>query len=392
MKITFILRHPFPNGMASSNRVASITRGLAKLGVDTTVVMPESPEPHNSKENLPDNGVWEGVKYVHLQGRKRNPSKILRALAGKTRFRFMRGVNRLKRWLKNNPSDVVFIYTDNTTYLEQYVLAAKSVGAKVLFNFDEYPTPIREQGAPELPAWKREKYKEILANVDGYVAINNTLARFYNDIVEKPTLEMSMVVDTDRFDGRQLPRKEQLTYMGQILPDKDNVANIIQAVKLLENKYPNLTFHIYGKASQSVECLLRRLVVDLGLTDKVFFDGFAPKDEVPNIMAQSKILVSSQPDNDRVRGCLSTKLAEYVAMATPTLMCDVGENRSYLSDNDCFFAMPDSPQSYCEILSKILDNYNIALSVANNGRKTICEKYSYIAAAKSLKKFCETDI
>lgn len=387
MKIAIITIYPFPYGMASSNRVASICKGLVELGVEPYVVVSEPPNPPTLIEDLPDNGVWNGTKYYHLQGRRRNRSKLARALALKTRWRFYRGLRKTQKWLQENPVDAVIIYNDEIRYLEHYVRISKQSGAKVLFNFDEYPTPIREQGATTLPEWKRVKFKEILSNVDGYISINKSLDKFYNDIVKKPTLEMSMVVDTTRFDGRTLPRENHITYMGNILPDKDDVGNIIRAMAILKEKLPGLTFHVYGKAAPSVEAELRSLTKELNLEEVVLFKGFAPKEDIPNIMASSKIMVSSQPDNDRVRGCLSTKLAEYVAMGTPTLMCDVGENRIYLSDEDCFFVAPGNPTEYSEAVVSILHNYDNALKRSQHGRDTIRNVYSYLSAADSLINF-----
>lgn len=390
MRITIISIYPFPYGMASSTRVASISRGLQELGHEVTVVVPEPPQPHDAKDDLPARGEWDGIQYVHLQGRKRNANSILRGLAYRLKTRFLIGVNKTRRWMANHRADLVFLYMDEPSYLEAYTNIGKGVGAKVVFNFDEFPVPIREKGESELPETRKLHYKSVLSNVDGYIAINKVLEDFYNEIVEKPTLEMSMVVDTNRFGGRELPRKEVLTYAGQILPDKDNIGNIIRAFKLIEKRYPNLEFNIYGRARKWVEDELKKIIEELNLQDKVHFKGFAPDSEVPNIMAESKVLVSSQPDNERVRGCLSTKLAEYVAMGTPTLMCNVGENKKYLSEKDCFFVEPDNPKKYAEALTSILDNYDEALKVAAHGRDTVRNKYSYISAAKSLVQFADT--
>lgn len=388
MKIAFIMISSFPKGMASSTRIASITRGLVQLGVDASVVIPESPQPHTSDDSMPDCGEWNGVKYFNLQGRKRNRFAALRFLAMKSGWRFWSGVTLTRKWLKRHPVDVVFLYMDEPRYLEAYTKISKEVEAKVLFNFDEYPVPIREQGASKLPDWKRFYYEKVLQNVDGYVSINQTLKEFYNAIAERPTLVMSMVVDINRFDGRLRLREDWLVYMGQILPDKDNIANIIQAFKLIENRYPCLSFHIYGKAPKHVIDNLKVLVESLGLNNRIIFEGMALNEEVPNIMARAKILVSSQPNNDRVKGVLSTKLAEYVAMGTPTIMCDVGENRTYLSDKDCFFTVPDNSREYAEVICRILDDYDNALTIARHGRDTIRSKFTNMIAASALVQFC----
>lgn len=390
MKIAIISICSFPNGMASTNRVNAICRGLIEAGDIPTVIMPFPTESYESKTTLPECGYWKGIRYVHISGRRRAKSRILRALALKTGYRYHIGVARTKKWLKENPQDIVIIYNDECRDLRDFGKAIKDIGAKAIFIFDEYPTPIREYGAQSLPDGKRHKFTQILPMFDGYVSINKVLADFYNQMVHKPTLEMSMIVDTARFTPTEGPRREWITYMGQILPDKDNIINIIEAFDLIKDEFPDVSFHIFGKGNEKslegIKCKIR----NLGLEKRVILEGFLPDNKVTQTMMTSKILVSSQPDNKRVEGVLSTKLAEYVASGTPTVMCKVGANNDYLSDNDCFFAIPDNPEDYADKLRYILKNYDKALECASHGKQTVRDKYSMNTQGRRLSDFLKS--
>lgn len=387
MRIAIISIHPFPFGMASTNRVNAICRGLIEADDSPTVILPFPAESYDSKTDLPDEGMWNGIRYVNLSGRKRSNNKVLRALALKSGYRYHMGVARTKKWLKKNPQDVVIIYNDECRDLRDFGKAIKDTGAKAIFIFDEYPTPIREYGAQSLPDEKRNKFTRILPMFDGYVSINKVLAEFYNQMVNKPTLEMSMIVDTKRFVGEEGLRKEWLTYMGQILWDKDNILNIIDAFNMIKDDYPTLTFHIFGKGDKSSLDKIKEKIRTYSLDDRVIIEGFASDEKVPKIMKMSKVMVSSQPCNKRVEGVLSTKLAEYIASGTPTVLCDVGANRDYITDDDCFFVAPDKPEEYAKTLRRVLDDYPKALMIARHGVETINKDYSMISQGKKLSNF-----
>lgn len=387
MKIAIISIYPFPFGMASTNRVNAICQGLIESGDEPTVIMPFPPETHDSKTDLPDSGVHNGVKYIHLSGRKRNKNKLIRALGLKSGIRYHLGVVRTKRWLAENPQDVVIVYNDECRHLEDFGKIIHNSGAKAVFIFDEYPVPIREKGENKLPDDKKEWFDRILPCYDGYISINKILSDFYNAIVVKPTLEFSMVVDTKRFLGCCSSRKDWLTYMGQILWDKDNILNIIDAFNLIKDDFPAMTFHIFGKGDQHSIIKIKNRITAYGLNDRVIIEGFAEDEKVPEIMMTSKIMVSSQPNNKRVEGVLSTKLAEYIASGTPTVMCDVGANRDYVTDEDCFFVTPDNPDEYALILRRILNDYPQALAIARHGVESINQKYSMTIQGKKLSDF-----
>lgn len=387
MRIAIISIYPFPFGMASTNRIGAICRGLIEAGDTPTVVMPFPPESHDSITELPDVGDYHGIRYIHLSGRKRNKNKLVRAIGMKSGLRYQLGVVRTKKWLAENPQDVVIVYNDECCHLEAFERIIHDSGAKAVFIFDEYPVPIREKGEDKLPKQKRERFCRILPKYDGYVSINKVLSDFYNAIAVKPTLELSMIVDTTRFIGGISPRKDWLTYMGQILWDKDNILNIIDAFNIIKDEFPTMTFHIFGKGDQYSICKIKDKTDSYGLNERIKIEGFAKDEDVPEIMMSSKILVSSQPCNKRVEGVLSTKLAEYIASGTPTVMCDVGVNRDYISDEDCFLVEPDKPVEYASVLRKVLSDYPKALDIAKHGVESISQKYSMTAQGKKLSDF-----
>ena len=133
------------------------------------------------------------------------------------------------------------------------------------------------------------------------------------------------------------------------------------------------------------------MIKNFKLSDRVFLKGKVANEDVPKILGESKILVSSQPKTKRAEGGFPTKLGEYVAMGVPTIICDVGENSKYLEPGkECIYAKPEDPYDFADKIAFVIDNYELALSIAKNGQKVIIDKYSHVAAGRRLKEFIES--
>lgn len=388
MKIAILSIYPFPFGMAATNRIAAYSQGLVENGVDVDVISILPPEPpYIGNEPLPDTGEYNGVRYFHPSGRYRNKSKILRALSMKTGIRFWRGVYKTRKLLRRNRYDAVILSFDEPKYIKTYTGIAKKYGAKVLFIFDEYPTPIRHELKSDIPQWKKDAYRKVLQHVDGYISISGELVDYYNAFVKHPSCLLPVIVNVDKFTPRHVQRENHISYVGNMELSKDNVDNIIRAFALISKRYPDYSLHFYGQPVESTLSKLKILTEELSVNQPVIFEGRIDSEKVPEIISLSKVMVSSQPDTLRAKGGFPTKLGEYIASGTPTLLCDVGENRRYITDNDCYYALPENPEDYAEQLDYILSHYDEALAKATHGRKTIVDKYSHTAAGRKIKEF-----
>lgn len=390
MKVGIISPYPFPFGLAATNRIKAYSKALISQGVDVTVIVPE-PRDNNcgNERKLPDEGVYDGISYIFPSGRYKSKSKILRGIATKSKFRFLYGVYKTLQYVKKDGNlDYIIISNDNPLYLQLYIQVAKSIGAKIIFIFDEYPVPIRHKLKSDIPNWKKFAYKNILKKVDGYISITENLYSYYLQFANKPGFIMSVIVDFEKFSVVTNTKKKHITYMGNMEISKDNVDLIIKAFSKISDSFPKYTLHLYGNPSSSTSSLLNNLIKDLGLTDRVFIEGKVKSDEVPEILNSSMILVSSQPNTLRAAGGFPTKLGEYLSTGVPTIVTDVGENSKDLVNMvDCIFTIPDDVKDYADKLEWVLSNYEDALKIAENGKTFIKEKYSADSTGFKMKQF-----
>lgn len=390
MKVAIISNYSFPNGMAASNRIIAYSKGLISNNASVQLICTEPIDNYVRDSPLPDKGEFKGIQYIYPSGRYKSRYKIFRGISIKTGYRFLWGGFNVARYLFKNRFDAILISNDTPKFLFLYSVLAKMFCKKVIFVFDEYPTPIRHFQKTDIPSWKKKAYRLILPRFSGYISISQRLADYYTHYIKKPFFIMPIIVDTDKF-GKVFTEKyttNRIIYVGNMELTKDNVDLIIKAFARILPHHNDLQLDLYGTPSKENLLKLNRLIEDLKLQEHISFKGRIPSEEVPAVLRQAQILVSSQPDTVRAEGGFPTKLGEYLAMGIPTLISNVGENAFYVkAGQECFFAEPDNIEAYAEKLEYILSNYEEALIVADRGKQLIQNKYSHVSVGTNLIKF-----
>lgn len=397
MRILLVSIYSFPNGYATTNRIVAYSKGLVNCGNEVQILMTYPTDQHTGGPKTPDSGIFQGIKYKYTNGRYRSPIKLMRGIAILTKYRVwmgnLRAVLEIIRIQKIQQYDFMLLSTDAIFALYCFSRLSNIMGMKSVFVFDEYPIPIRHFLKEQIPQWKEELYKFVLNKIDAYISISHKLAEYYCGFARKKYHVLPVIVDTDRFDKiKQTKQKsvEYLCYMGNMELTKDNVDLIIKAFYQIKD-HENLQLHLYGSPDQLTLTKLQKLIKSFKMEDVVIIKGSVPSTEVPQILADAKILVSSQPNTLRASGGFPTKLGEYILSGVPTLVTDVGENSLYVKDGEhCFFVCPDNIDQYIAKLLYILDNYDMALDVAKNGMLFVRENYSYVEQGHRLNEFLES--
>lgn len=387
MKICIICGYPIPYGMAATTRIFSYSKGLVACGdnVDVCSVITT-----NHSLDIANEGVFDKVSFFYSYRCKRTPNKFLHII--EIAYSLLITGYKLYKRNTHNKYDVFIISSDSICKLLYMLLVNIFFRCKLVFIFDEYPIPIRKRSKNKIPKWKEFAYKVILEHYSGYISISNNLLSYYKSLNNKPGIVVPSITDISRF--KNIRRKSRnnvshynILYMGNMELSKDNVDNIIYAFALLLHKGYDASLSLYGKPDTKDKEKLDNIIKKEGIIDKVHF-CYATYNEVPQILADADILVSSQPTTTRANGGFPTKLGEYLMSGTPTLLTDVGETSIFFKDKThLFFAKPQSPEDFANKLEYIINNYKEALTVAENGKKYIIYNYSHISAGQKIHDF-----
>lgn len=388
MNIGIICKYPIPYGMAATTRIFSYSKGLLECGdkVDVWSIAPNNFNANNNNE-----GVFNGISYFYSFRSKRFSNKLFHAYEMIYSL-FILGVKLHKRD-KIRRYDVFIISSDSLICLLYMRVLNILFKRKLIFIFDEYPTPIRGKLKNKIPFWKEVIYRVILSKYSGYISMTENLLKYYKKITDNPGIIISSITDVNRFHNiikKPINKTKKLIYMGNMELSKDNVDNILYALSILLRDNYDIHLYLFGKPNLKDKSILERIIEQEGLANNTSF-RFAQYNDVPKILSEADILVSSQPVTVRADGGFPTKLGEYLMSGTPVLSTNVGETSKYFKDGEhMYFAKPESPLDYANKLKYIIDNYEKALAVAKKGKMLIEQSYSHISAGEKMHKFLKS--
>lgn len=389
MKIAVLCSYEFPVGFASTSRIIAYCSGLKANGVEPEVFTFRWIADNEGKSI---SGVVHGIPYKNSHLWHSGRGKLYKMLIDRPKVK-SGAIKNIKKSNLQQKIDWVLISTDNCDLLEYYVPKIRKEGIRVAFIGDEFPEPMRNQLAENITPKQIKRYKKIYEKIDARIVMTRSLQDFYDTVVgPKPTFILPSIIDSSRF-ALEVSREERknsnyLCYMGGFDPTSDNLDIMIKAFAKVLNFYPELELHLYGSPSPHNRQIFERVAADEMISEKVRFMGRASYSEVPSIMAHARVVMTSQPDNMRIRGSFSTKIGEYIASGTPTLVTKIGSIPLYFEhDKNIFFAKVNDIDDYANQILNILADYDHALDVAEIGQKYIKNSFNAEYLTKGMVNF-----
>ena len=217
------------------------------------------------------------------------------------------------------------------------------------------------------------------------------LIDYYNkEVCEKPSYLLGSILDAERFEKVSFCASDHqyLCYMGNMMLAKDNVDNIIEAFSLIADLFPNLLLYLYGTPSREDQKIITTIIKEKKLTQRVLLKGRADYKDVPSILAQAQILVTSQPNTKRAEGGFPTKMGEYMMSRVPMIVTDVGEIHNYVKDGVTTYMVPPcNPVAYAHKLEYVLTHKQESMEVANRAYLYAVKRFNSTEVVSGLVDF-----
>lgn len=375
-KIGILCFWPFPEGMAPTTRILAYSKGLVKNGVDVEIVsFRRIYKDDVKKENIKRKGIVNGIKYTYPHffltvGRNCKLIRGFDEIILRIKILFYFSSSTFKK-----PFDTILLSFDDPHSLKTYTRLLAPFKIPLGLVADEYPIPIRDLNQSEVPKSYIKKYKKFHRPLSFRILMSKALERFYNEkISQKPTFLLNTVIDAERFENIRTERAEKkfICYMGNMDLNKDNVDNIIHAFSLVADQIPDIELYLYGTPKENDAFLLKNLISKKNLSERAFLKGRIGYNDVPKVLVNAYILVSSQPVSMRAEGGFPTKLGEYLLSGTPSIFTDAGEINEYIIDGvNGFIVERNNPKAFSEKILFIANNYSQSLEVARKGKAFI---------------------
>lgn len=357
-----ILSRCYKPGSAPSNRLLSFLRGFDNLGVHVRVIFAypnrEFAKITESYHNIDIEYLWQNDKPV---GRIR---KYIRSV-----FRIAKLSMQLKKGTR------VFL-VDEQTYLPFLTFNNR---LRIFHERTENPELINK-----LPFGLQNIYYRSCKKTKCIFCISNALSNFFKEKGVSQTAIINMTVDPERFNiEKQNQQDKYIAYCGTVSNDKDGVDILLRSFAKISHKYPQIKLYIIGSCPKTSEFNSNmRLIEELDIKDNVILTGPIPYSKMPKLLKNAHVLALARPESLQATYGFPTKLGEYLLTGNPVVITSVGDIPRFLKHkNSALLCKPNSVEDFAHNLEWVLEHYEEALKIGENGREVALKEFNVMNEA-----------
>jgi glycosyltransferase involved in cell wall biosynthesis len=333
LRCALIFLGPFPIGNVSTLRIMSYCKALAKEGVFVKVLILAPTKEAEINENK--KGNIDGVEYEYVTKitwkRKKTPSYL-------KYLYYIYGIFKCLTILHKNKINCLLSYHNELLSNIIYRTYTKLKRIPFILDKTEYPN-----GYFKFSKTKKKLEHLKLKMFDGFILITHELEKFYFEITKYEKSKyffLPMTIDPERYNNTTTT-KENKTYITVVF-GTHNRDGLFQSI-IAYNKYTNikkekplkliLIGDYIGLCKTHPECnQILDYIIENKLEDNIEFKGLIPINEVPNILINSKCLLTTPLSY--TSGGFPTKLGEYLLSGVPVVATSAGEIDLYLTNNE----------------------------------------------------------
>jgi glycosyltransferase involved in cell wall biosynthesis len=384
----------FPQGLASTVRVAALARGLHGQGGRVCLLcLGPSEFPSIAVLNTEPKGVVDGVEFEYTCGR---------TVRGRTFFAqqwlvlrgLLQGFRRVRQLHREERVEALLLCSDKWATIPLFWLAARSCGAAYLLELSEEPFYQAESSM----AWRVLRFVHDLSFrlFDGTIVISRHLERYMQRRLGPATavLRVPALVDAEQFGHGAVPSPvsgRYVAFCGTLNEPKDGVLTLIRAFAMIATDFPDVRLVLIGDAyRESTIPVVREYARERGVVDRVVFTGLVGHGDLAGYLDGAVALALARPRSLQARAGFPTKLAEYLSTGRPVVVTRVGEIDTYLEDAvNVYFTAPNDDAALAECLRHVLSEPAEAAAVGRRGREVALGCFDFRANGQKLREFID---
>jgi glycosyltransferase involved in cell wall biosynthesis len=370
MKVLFIADAvSLPHGMASTQRLLALARGLKEAGAGVEILLLRPTENPDQPRNLAAEGVVAGIPFRYLAG----SSLYARTWWGR-RIQEVRGLAVALRALPSNGKGFrVITYSRHFSTVGPISFICRQRGIPVAVELCEWPET--QPATTRLIRWRKRQFcRQVARFADGFIPISRFIEeRVYEQATRLgkkiPSLRVPILADPqERLDEELLPFMDTpfLLFSGSGAYRK-TIEFVLEAFKTVSNKYPALCLVMTGMTEKEHEAI-RSWVVAKGLTGRVELAGFISRNALLTAYRKAEALLIPLFGDAQSQARFPTKLGEYLLSGSPVIATATGEIPDLIVDHQtAFLSPPDSVQEFAGAILAVLADPVMARRVGEAG-------------------------
>jgi glycosyltransferase involved in cell wall biosynthesis len=356
------------------SRVRRYAEALAKRGdrVDVLTLRHEGQQPTE---------VINGVRVFRIQGRTLSEKQKF-AYLGKLCLFFIRSMIFLTREQLRDRYDLIHVHSvpDFEVFAAVY---PKLTGTKIILDIHDI---VPEFYASKFKTSQDSLMFKLLVGVERMSAWFSDHVIAANHIWEKRLRDRSVQAskcttflnypDTQAFQRRGRTRTDGkfiLLYPGT-LNYHQGLDIAIRAFAMIKDRVPQADFHIHGKGEQLE--LLKALVVDLGLQDRVFLKPVLPYNQITSVIENADLGIVPKRGDSFGNEAFSTKILEFMVLGVPVIVPETAIDRYYFNDSVAKFFKANDDASLADAMLLLITNPEMCRTLVRNADEFI-KKYTW---------------
>jgi glycosyltransferase involved in cell wall biosynthesis len=276
------------------------------------------------------------------------------------------------------------IYHLHDPELLLYALKLKKIGKVIFDSHEDVPKQILCKPYLNKPLLiivsKLYNYfeKKVCSKLDHIVTATPHIRDIFLEI-NKNTTDINNYPILDEFKIRKWEEKDNIvSYIGGISEERGCFA-MVRAMTFVKN---DIKLHLAGVLQPSN--IFETLEKEEGW-DKSKYLGLLKRQEVDNLLGQSKAGLVTLLPSPRYVDALATKKFEYMATGIPVIASNFPLWKEIIEGNSCGICVdPLNPQEIAEAIDWLCDNPSKASEMGENGRNAVELKYNWANENKKL--------
>jgi glycosyltransferase involved in cell wall biosynthesis len=148
----------------------------------------------------------------------------------------------------------------------------------------------------------------------------------------------------------------------------------VRAFSRVRQKAPQAEFHIFGEGDQLV--ILKSLIAELGLQDKVFLRGSIPIEDIGSVIENADLGVVPKRKNSFGDEAFSTKIFEFMVLGVPIVVPNTTIDRFYFNDSVVKFFNANDEESLADAILLLISDSGLRQALVNNANEFV-KKYTW---------------
>lgn len=167
-----------------------------------------------------------------------------------------------------------------------------------------------------------------------------------------------------------------LTYLGVITRSR-GIDLVLKALAEIPHEYKDkIIFQIIGNGSFLPE--LVAMSSNLGISDKVIFNGYVPYESVPEYLKDADCFICPLPERPEWNVSSPIKIFEYLACGKPVILTPIAAHTNVMKNNDAIvWTNGDAVDDFVQAIKYAFDNRDVLSKKSVKAHEFVNNNYSW---------------